>query len=146
MTNILTAFDPGGTTGFAVVNLTTYEVIERGQFKDWRAVVPDLIRDYPCDVIAYESFILRRGAHTSDQIDPVYVIGAIEAWAEWEGIPTAHYPPSTTKQVTDEVLERLGWLVTPKTPNRHANDALRVAACYLREVQDMKFIERAWPK
>lgn len=142
----LLSFDPGGTTGYAVVDLSTYEVVERGQFKDWQGVVPDLIYNRP-DAIAYESFILRRGAYTSDQIDPVYVIGAIESWATWEGyIKTYQYPPSTTKQVTDEVLERLGWLVTPKTPNRHANDALRVAACYLREVQDMKFIERAWPK
>lgn len=142
----LLALDPGGTTGFAVVDLSTYEVVERGQFKDWRAVVPGFFYDQPYDVIAYESFILRRGAYTSDQIDPVYVIGAIESWATWRGIPTYHYPPSTTKQVTDEVLERLGWLVTPKTPNRHANDALRAAACYLRESMDMKFIERAWPK
>lgn len=142
----LLALDPGGTTGWATVDLYTFELIEFGQFTNWREELTELIRVASPILIAYESFILRRGAYTSDQIDPVYVIGAIEAWAEWEGIPTAHYPPSTTKQVTDEVLERLGWLITPKTPNRHANDALRVAACYLRESQDMKFIERAWPK
>lgn len=142
----LLAFDPGGTTGYAVVDLETREVVETGQFADWRATVPDLIAVQPYDAIAYESFILRRGAYTSDQIDPVYVIGAIESWARCEGIPTYRYPPSTTKQVSDEVLERLGWLITPKTPNRHANDALRVAACYLRERSDMKFIKRAWPK
>ena len=142
----LLALDPGGTTGYAVVDLNTYEVVESGQFEDWRSIVPDLFYGQRYDATAYESFILRRGAYTSDQIDPVYVIGAVESWAKWENIPTHHYPPSTTKQVTDEVLERLGWLITPKTPNRHANDALRAAACYLRESMDMKFIERAWPK
>lgn len=142
----LLAFDPGGTTGYAIVDLNTHEVVETGQFKDWRTLVPAILVGCDPEVVAFESFTLRRGAYTSDQIDPVYVIGAIESWAKWGNIPTHHYPPSTTKQVTDAVLERLGWLITPKTPNRHANDALRVAACYLRESQDMKFIERAWPK
>lgn len=142
----LLSLDPGGTTGWAAVDMGTFELFDFGQFKDWSNELTELVRTVDPEVIAYESFILRRGAYTSDQIDPVYVIGAIEAWAAWEGIPTRAYPPSTTKQISDEVLERLGWLITPKTPNRHANDAFRVAACYLREDKNMEFIERAWPK
>lgn len=141
----LLTFDPGGTTGWALVNLDTFEAHRTGQFTDWRYEVPSLVRTWFPDVIAYESFILRRGAYTSDQIDPVYVLGAIETWATWENIVWHEYPPSTTKQITDEVLQRLGWLITPKTKNRHANDALRVAACYLRAT-DPEFIKIAWPK
>lgn len=126
--------------------MDTFELIEGGQFTDWRhevAVRVPLLSDYSITV-AYESFILRRGAYTSDQIDPVYVIGAIEALSE--GLPIYHYPPSSTKTVTDAVLDRLGWLATPKTPNRHQNDAARVAVLALKEIAGKEFIERAWPR
>lgn len=142
MANILTAFDPGGTTGWVEVSLDTFELIDGGQFTGLEPVIA-LLHDGNMTV-AYESFVLRRGAYTSDQIDPVYVIGAIEALAQ--GLPIYHYPPSSTKTVTDDVLERLGWLTTPKTPNRHQNDAARVAVLACKEIVGKRFMERAWPR
>ena len=144
--NTLTAFDPGLTTGWITVDLDDLHVVGRGQFTDWQETVPELIHESYTDHVAYESFILRRGAYTSDQISPVYVIGAIETWAAHEGAVVWSYPPSSTKAVTDEVLERLGWLVRPKTPNRHTNDAARVAVLACKEIIGTPFTERAWPK
>jgi hypothetical protein len=146
MANILTAFDPGTTTGWVEVSLDTFELIDGGQFTAWKQATAERLPLFDDDniTVAYESFVLRRGAYTSDQIEPVYVIGAIEALAD--GLPIYHYPPSSTKTVTDDVLERLGWLTTPKTANRHQNDAARVAVLACKEIIGKRFMERAWPR
>src|SRR5690606_9916003 len=100
MANILTAFDPGTTPGWVEVSLDTFELIDGGQFTAWKQATAERLPLFDDDniTVAYESFVLRRGAYTSDQIEPVYVIGAIEALAD--GLPIYHYPPSSTKTVT----------------------------------------------
>jgi hypothetical protein len=137
------AFDPGGTTGWAVVEYDEKEskLIEYGQitggykgFKDFY-----LNSGIDADVVVCESFTLRSGM-PSVNLEPCYVIGVLYAL---ENKPVIFYPPSYKIFCNDDALKRLEFYVKGK---QHARDAIRHAVAYLRlEINHIPTMKKGWP-
>lgn len=65
---------------------------------------------------------------------------------EHEPYPVTFQNRSVMKtSVTDTVLKRLDLMVTPKTPNRHINDATRHGVAWLRERNHRWTLMNGWP-
>lgn len=146
---MLVAVDPGKTTGISLGAYPkddetydpefTYQASVEQYFLFLKSLSEE---DIPLTVVC-EDFILRRGvAMTSDQTSPLYLIGALQYVAFINrNITLVMQKPSAAKQVTDEHLEKLGLLQTPKTKWDHANDALRHAVLYLKNQRHMPTLE-----
>lgn len=149
MAVLLVAIDPGKTTGICLGSYPkedetydpefTYQASVEQYFQFLKALTSE---DVPVTVVC-EDFILRRGvAMTSDQTSPLYLIGALQYVAfNNRDITLVMQKPSAAKQVTDEHLEKLDLLQTPKTRWGHANDALRHAIMYLKNQRHMPTLE-----
>jgi len=91
--NIVLAFDPGETTGYAVADLDTIQdncpkIISWGEFPNWKQV-DSLIRTVVPRLIIYEKFILYPGkakALSFNEMIPAQVVGVIRFLAEKENI------------------------------------------------------------
>ena len=145
----LVAFDPGKTTGLAVLSfsdttlpsLRAHDQLDVEQF----FTALQLVASWTTPVtVVCEDFTLRRGRPmSSDQTLPMYLIGALQYVAYHNrSITLVMQTPAAAKQgVTDEHLENLGLLQTPKTKWDHANDALRHAVQYLKSIKHMPTLE-----
>jgi hypothetical protein len=118
------AFDPGKTTGIA-----TFDVLTR-EFHQWemegRSKIYPLIDTLTChDFCVVERYtITGMTAKYSQQLDALYIIGALEAHAQTYGAGFALQSPSQAKSFgTDAKLKHLGWWY--QTAGGHANDAAR---------------------
>lgn len=145
MTKIL-SLDPGGTTGYAIVEATDTGVslLEAGQIpEDLKGFIKwyDTRGRRDWDVVVCESFILRPSVKFPD-LSPVYIIGALEALeAPWEKEIT-YQAPSSKPLCNDDTLKRLEFYQVGKG---HANDAIRHAIIYLRTKRHMPTLRKAWP-
>lgn len=144
----LVAFDPGKITGIVI-----------GEYHDNKAFEPHSVDQLTVEqyfqslkvlsavdpvTVVCEDFTLRRGRPMSgDQTLPMYLIGALQYVAFYNrNITLVMQSPAAAKQgVTDNHLEKLGLLQTPKTKWDHANDALRHAVQYLKSIKHMPTLE-----
>lgn len=141
----LISFDPGGTTGVAIVQYSDTEPprldsafqIENGLegFVYWARQI-----DWSeFDAIVCESFILRPSVKFPD-LSPVYIIGAMEALISTE---IAYQPPSSKPLCPDDLLKRIEFYTRGRP---HANDATRHAIIYLRNKRNMPALRFCWPE
>jgi hypothetical protein len=156
------AFDPGGTTGWTQAFIPGGPLAEM-KLDDFEmqfgSLGPDPhhedLFDFIGDAQSYcyresirlhlvtEAFTFRQfatdesyGKAKVDLISCEY-IGIIKLIAEMYDLPIKSYMASEGKGfVTNEKLEKMGWLQVPKTPKRHINDATRQLVCYL--VKEMR--------
>lgn len=137
-------FDTGVTTGWSIIEVTDEDIklSLSGQTTD---LVGWLVENHiHVDAIVYESFILRRGAFTSDQISPVYGIGAIQHYARLYNVPTFEVTPAQSKgSVDNERLKALGLYGAAGHANRHQRDASRVIVQHLLRTRN-KTLLRKW--
>jgi hypothetical protein len=118
------AIDPGKVTGIA-----TFDPLTR-EFHQWemdgRTHMYALIDQMDSsDFVVAESYtITGQTAKYSQQLDALYIIGAIEAHSYVYGTGFALQSPSQAKSFgTDAKLKHLGWWYA--TPGGHASDAAR---------------------
>jgi len=142
MTKIF-SFDPGGTTGWALVAYDEKEskLLDYGQvsggYKGFKEFY--LNSGIDADVIVCESFSLRPGM-PSVNLEPCYVIGVLYALADKEIIL---YPPSYKVFCDNNALKRLEFYVKSQ---QHARDAIRHAVAYLRvEINHIPTMKKGWP-
>lgn len=139
----LLSLDPGGTTGYAVMEYTSEDVrlVESGQISDGlEGFISEWREGQRYDAIVCEDFILRPSVKFPD-LSPVYIIGALEVLARAYQI--TYQPPSSKPMCTDTVLKRLKMYQVGKP---HANDAIRHAIIYLRKRKHMPTLLAGWPK
>ena len=133
------ALDPGVTTGWALFTkgapderYTSGQVgpedriwtfLESSRFASAQ-FTPDL------ELIVMERFQYRNALPKAD-LTPVKVIGIVEEWSRQRNVPVVLQTPSQRLWFTDERLETLGLLKTPKSSWPHANDAMRHLLVYL---------------
>jgi len=146
---VLLAFDPGKTTGFVYGRYEDDQPFEIDQVghattEEYFSMLGVLEEGGREVTVVCEDFVLRRGkAMTSDQTSPLILIGALQyvAFQDQKTITVVMQSPSAAKQVTDEHLDKLGFLRTPKTKWDHANDAMRHAVLYLKNNKHMPTLE-----
>lgn len=144
----LVAFDPGKITGIVIGEYHVNKAFEPHSVdqltvEQYFQSLKVLSTVDPVTVVC-EDFTLRRGRPMSgDQTLPMYLIGALQYVAYHNrNITLVMQTPAAAKQgVTDEHLENLELLQTPKTKWDHANDALRHAAQYLKSIKHMPTLE-----
>ena len=121
---IVTAFDPGKTTGVAVREENGDILLDEFEYKN-SYNVSRFVRY--SDIIVYEDFILR---HMKADLTPVKVIGIIEYKAKTHDRALHKQQASQVKGFwTNERLKKTG-LYEPGMP--HANDALRHLLYFLK--------------
>lgn len=138
----LLSLDPGGTTGYAIIDYfdNQVELLESGQISDGLTGFIAEWRYLKYDVVVCESFTLRPSVKFPD-LSPVYIIGALEVLSSQ--YPIVYQPPSSKPLCTDTVLKRLGMYQVGKP---HANDAIRHGIIYLRKQNHMPTLLAGWPK
>lgn len=144
MSTIL-SLDPGGTTGYAIFHVEKHEepeLLRQGQiagglngFLDFHW---DVLEDIDFDVIVCESFTLREGVYGAN-LDPVYIIGALEALYPTTEI--VYQSPALKKLCEDDRLKTMG-LHVPGKP--HRNDAVRHLVVYLRNKKHLPTLKLGW--
>jgi hypothetical protein len=123
---LIAAFDPGGTTGIAVVDTDNMASIVTHEFQ-WDDVCSFLdglqAYDMP-DVFVYETFTITEGtAKLSPTTAPMDVIGALKYVANRQSIEIVGQRPYDAKHfATDTRLKAYGWYTKGKG---HVNDASR---------------------
>lgn len=140
----LLSFDPGGTTGVALIEATDDDIevvwvkqIERGLqgFLDFHW---DQLIDMEFDKIVCESFNLREGIYGAD-LTPVYIIGALEAlYPEMEII---YQEPKLKPLCDNDRLKKMNFYL-PSKP--HGMDAVRHGIIHLRNSKHMPTLEKGW--
>lgn len=135
---IIIGFDPGVTTGVALVNTQT-DKYGFYQIGDSLRGVYDFLDDYNPNEVVFEMFKHRPGQGHAVTYS-LQVIGVIRLWCEQNKVLPESYVPSETKKFwTDEKIRALGlWkgggtFVPPTPGSNHAMDALR---CLLRYQMD----------
>ena len=138
---VLMAFDPGGTTGVAILNLTGLESgITTPRFAHLgphthRLELWDMLNAYKPTHLIYESFEFRNKARDNLELISRDYIGIIGLWSDLN--PTRLYKQSAAQAkgfIKDSgpnanvPLKRLGWYVPGK---KHAMDAARHMAYFL---------------
>lgn len=123
---IVLAFDPGQTTGYAVLSTDgEYQVL--GSFAEWY-LVDALMGSYEPDVVVIEQFRLYPYAARSkvwSDFPTVEVIGVIKYLAERHSIPFVMQSAADVKVINLVYTKQ-------KKGDRHAYSALRHALLYLR--------------
>lgn len=119
------AIDPGYVSGIAVRT-------DEGEIDSWELptdellrTVWDLVREYD-DVVIENYTITARTARLTRQDAALRIIGAVEAAAS--GKRFTKQQPAKRNRVSDAQLRRVG--VYNKTPDNHANDALKHLVSY----------------
>lgn len=146
MSTTILSLDPGGTTGYALFDVTQDEfpeLIQRGQIagglKGFIDFVDDVLDEKIIDAIVCESFTLREGVYGAD-LSPVYIIGALEGMYG-KLIPIKYQEPKLKPLCDDARLKRLG-LYVPGKP--HANDAVRHFIISMRNSKHKPTLEAGW--
>ena len=132
----LFAFDPGGTTGWALFTYADGQVVDKGQVDfasifDW---LNDMEGHLPTTIaIVVEDFRLMGGkakAQTGSRFETVQVIGAIRQWASKYHTHILLQPPSIKP-----IAERwTGLHPVGSHANSHWVDAVNHGSYYLRQV------------
>ena len=145
MEQVILSLDPGGTTGYAIIEVsedTELEVLKIGQIKNslkgfldfhW-----DVLDDWKIDKIVCESFNLREGIYGAD-LSAVYIIGALEAL--YPTIEINYQEPALKPLCDNDRLKRLGLYIPGK---EHAMDAVRHGVIHLRNLKHMPTLEKGW--
>lgn len=140
----LLSLDPGGTTGYAIVDYTDsdFKVEYSGQIKGGLAGFleqdAEMLELHYFDLIVCESFTLREGIYGAD-LSPVYIIGALEALYQEKKI--VYQEPKLKPLCDDARLKRMGLYEAGKP---HRNDAVRHAVIYLRNNKHMPTLVAGW--
>lgn len=132
----LFSFDPGGTTGWALFNYSSGDLLDVGQvqfdqFFDWLNEMEGHLATTTAIVV--EDFRLMGGkakAQTGSRFETVQVIGAIRQWASKYHTHILLQPP-TIKPIAERWTD-----LRPKGAhsNSHWVDAYNHGAYYLRQV------------
>lgn len=125
---IVLAFDPGGSTGWCVID-SEYTLIASGEIPDWHGV-KDLFNTHQPDVVVYETFQLYAWKAQSlswNTFVPCEAIGVIKFIAEELQIPCVGQGPAERKWFTDDRLKTFNMV----PPSKHAKDAIRHALYFL---------------
>ena len=138
---VLMAFDPGGTTGVAILNLTGLEsgiptpILAQLGPHTHRLELWDIMNEYNPTHVVYESFEFRNKARDNLELISRDYIGIIGLWSDLN--PTRLYKQSAaqakgfikdTGPNANVPLKRLGWYVPGK---KHAMDAVRHLTYFL---------------
>jgi hypothetical protein len=147
-------FDPGGTTGWAIAQLseskTPSEIklsdiaLETGEFgphahhEELYAFVqklPYLSCELVCEPFTYRQFATPEGGVSRGKVELISAeyIGVITLAARQVGMPLylGFNAGQALRLITNNKLQLMGWLQTPPHPKRHQNDALRQVVKYL---------------
>jgi len=134
------AFDPGGTTGYAVFSNSPHD-IAAGDF-NYFDLVDRLITEVEPNIIVVEAFRLYpwKAKHkTWSSFPEVEVIGAIKHTCYLKGIALIEQGPDHKQLFDDNKLRRLGfWTGLSK----HARDACRHALYYMTVGGDHYWVSR----
>ena len=147
MNRPILSFDPGGTTGFAILGYDKSDVwlIESGQIPDGLDGFIEWWIETEIDptefTLVCESFSLREGIHGVN-LAPCYVIGALQALSIGEKV---YYQSPTFKGFCDnEALRSLDMWIKGQ---QHARDAIRHAIAYLRtKERHIPTLKKGWPE
>jgi hypothetical protein len=149
MTKFL-SLDPGGTTGYAIIEHDEYdfELIESGQIQYGLEGFVDTWLGGAFgspDYVVCESFTLREGIYGAD-LSPVYIIGALEALVMAESGSEEpiriHYQEPKLKPLCDD--ERLKKLGLHQKGKPHRNDAVRHGIIHLRNIKHKPTLVAGW--
>lgn len=126
------ALDPGGTTGWCLVNAKGL-IIDYGQLVDeHHAKLYDLLTNEHPDTVICERFMHRQTLGV-DQTALEY-IGVAKLWCEIEQVPLVMQTAAQAKGFwTDTKLKDINLY---KANKRHAMDAIRHALVYLMKTDD----------
>src|SRR5574337_1272241 len=119
---LIIAIDPGKTMGWAQDDGVFITSWQSEDIEAWETL--DQIRSNR----NVEVIVLERPNSGFERTDHVVIenCGVIKEWARQHSIPVVLQTPSQGKHFySDSKLEKLGRFRTPKTPWRHANDAMR---------------------
>lgn len=144
----LISFDPGGTTGVAIIEydeVSEPELIEAFQVENGLEGFIAWSRDIDWSqfqAIVCESFTLRTGVKFPD-LSPVYIIGALEAVLDTFEAPITYQGPYVKPICDDTLLKKIGLYTVGR---QHANDATRHAIIYLRSKRHLPTLKMCWPE
>ena len=131
---MILAVDPGGTTGWAVMETDGRVYAGQDDFERFTHVVVHL--PVP-DVIVVERYVITpRTAKLSQQTTALEVIGFLRYWAWSHGAKFVMQTPADAKRFSTSGgkpngrLDKAGWTMRPLADNDHANDALRHLLLY----------------
>lgn len=129
---LIASFDPGITTGFAIVRVTYEHSLVSTEFKTVfsdnlafpTGVVNalELANIQKVDYVVAEDFIIRQGLVGSKGV-PLRVLGAIQAIVDKDMLFIQQ--PSEKQRAPDELLTQLGLLKEEENFTKHVIDALR---------------------
>lgn len=153
---ICTAFDPGGTTGWAVfgvhadaINDPEYRIIDNIEF--WSAgqvfgpeasqsrEMWELVEAWPDAHIVIEDFVLRKFTSARELLSPVRITARFEERMECMGDkrPIIKQPGALAMSaITDERLKKMG-LYNPLVGKEHARDAVRHSLTWLKRAKKL---------
>lgn len=122
--NIL-AFDPGGTTGYAVAGERFYAGELHGDFETQALAMSELFYKYTPGFVVCETYtITQRTAHLSQQPEALMLIGMVRWFVSRTEATLTMQKPSVAKSfATDAKLREMTWF--SPTTGGHANDATR---------------------
>lgn len=159
------AFDPGGTTGWALLQVhraalesSDFSVLDnilfraQGQFtggensqaREMYALIEAW--DGPETVVVIEDFILRTALKNRDVLSPVRITAKIDLLLEPSGRRMYFQQPAMAKKTaTDERLKDWG-LYVAEGGLEHARDAMRHAITFIRRTKEQPRLRSiAWP-
>lgn len=123
----LFAFDPGGTTGWAI--FVDSKPVRWGQGLMWEPVIALHAEAHRIDAVVYERFSLYRdkaGVMIGNEFESAQVIGVLRH--AFEGKVPVHSQPASNIHHEGKLTPLLERLVSPYAPKkhaeRHARDAL----------------------
>lgn len=136
---IILAFDPGGTTGYAVYDSDDNTCLELGQFETWSKVKRLLHAQagkawFPPDVVIYETFRIFPSVAKSlswQELLAPQVIGVIRYLCQEQDILCVEQGPSVRKSGNKPCFGE-----HPRTV--HEKDALQHAIAYARRTSDSR--------
>lgn len=158
---VIIGLDSGATSGVSAVGVVNPDTLPEHIFHDqwgdqdkvWKKLLK-LVRKYQKKFKVYlviEQFDARPGI-----VNPDYSAKYINRDIEnnftdvdifWQIPATAMTLVPNGKQGKTDALPRFGWQVTPKTVNRHTNDAMRHIIVFLvSQMRHMPTILKGWPK
>lgn len=130
---IIMAIDPGGTTGWCVIE-TPFNLLAADQFRNSNHIITIemLLDKYKPDVVVVESFHLypwMAKTFTFQQLPVAELIGKIEYVVTKRGIVLHKQPASARKIIKRKVLEATG-IAKHLRGKQHARDAVMHALAY----------------
>jgi hypothetical protein len=162
------AYDPGGTTGWAVMcmkpkDLVSEKPLTRKLLTHYAAgqiigsemtqidQLVELVDIWPRAAVVGESFVQRirnTGLETDEAYSPVRINATVKWWLATEDRFLYKQTPSMAKdRWTDDRLEDRKLDPGGGHPNRHARDGCRHAALFLSRAREQKGLRHnAWPQ